>query len=96
MRKTLTKSERYEYKGQGLTVAQILKIKGWPWSEKQTYIRLRSGSRVKDLIPPPSTEYAREIMKVPVNPKYTQEYYIMQQFTPRAESNLSAANQETR
>ena len=38
----------------------------------------------------------KAIMAVPINPKSTKEYYIMQQFTPRAESNLSAANQETR
>jgi len=36
---------------------------------------------------------AIKIMSRPVNPKYTQEYYIMQNFTPRATSNLGAVSQ---
>lgn len=35
----------------------------------------------------------KKIMSVPVNPKYTQEYYIMQNFTPRSMSNLGAVSQ---
>lgn len=45
---------------------------------------------------PEEVQRIKDIMSVPINPKCTQEYYIMQRFTPKATSNLGDICQERR